>query len=140
MPGAVVDDALARTVTALEEVFFRGRVLSWLARRAPIGVAVVLSTVAFTMVHGIGPHSYNSVQLPSVAADGLVFASLYVASGSLQPGMVAHMAVNAVALLVSVSGLDVLFFAVLLVAIGAPGAVCVARGYGRRPLLDALSR
>jgi membrane protease YdiL (CAAX protease family) len=91
--AAYIGFAIAVAVMApvIEELFFRGLVLRSLERRFGTAWAVVGSSVAFGGAH------LQLVQLPALIAVGLVFGILRVRSGRLGPGIVAHAAFNAVA-------------------------------------------
>jgi membrane protease YdiL (CAAX protease family) len=49
-----------------EELLFRGALYGWLRRRAPVGVTIAVTTVAFAI-----EHSYYPILLPLVCACGL---------------------------------------------------------------------
>lgn len=87
--------AIAVVVIApvIEELFFRGLVLRSLERRFGTAWAVAGSSLAFGAAH------LQLVQFPALAAAGVVFGLLAVRSGRLGPGIVAHGAFNAVAVI-----------------------------------------
>jgi len=69
---------------AAEEVFFRG-VLYGFLRRWGIGVAIVLSTVAFAFTHGLG-HGFPLTQL----VGGVLFAAAYEVEKNLLVPITIH--------------------------------------------------
>lgn len=80
----------------LEEVTFRGIALGGLmARGASPGLAVILSSLAFALVH----LQYNLTAMAVVFCAGLGFAVLRLASGSMLVSVLAHISANAGALL-----------------------------------------
>lgn len=105
----------------LEELLFRGGLQSWLGRRLPRGAAVVVATLAFTWVHGLGPGAYNSVQLLDVAISGFLYAGLYQATKSVTPGIVAHMARNGCIVVSVATRAPILVPAALAVLLGLIG-------------------
>lgn len=80
-----------------EELVFRGLTLRALEKRAGPVVAVVGSTVLFTLPHYIGASAAGTaVLLASIAAVGAVLAVATIVIGRLWPAVVAHMLLNAV--------------------------------------------
>jgi membrane protease YdiL (CAAX protease family) len=77
----------------VEELFFRGLVLSSLQRRFGDGWAVAGSAVAFGLAH------FEPLQLPALVALGVVLAVLALRTGRLGPGIFAHAAFNAVTII-----------------------------------------
>jgi len=80
-----------------EEFYFRGFLLGWLRRVASTPVAIVLSAVAFALVHGfmlIHPGTPGWVNSGEVFAAGLVMGVLAVRSGSLWPSYAFHVGYN----------------------------------------------
>ncbi len=77
----------------IEELFFRGLLLRSLERRFGARWAVAGSSLAFGIAH------FQGLQLPALIAVGLVFGVLRVRTGRLGPGIVAHAAFNAVAVI-----------------------------------------
>lgn len=71
-----------------EEIFFRGLLLRSLENRFGSGLAIVLSSLVFGITH------FELLQLPALAAAGLIFAVLAVKTDRLGPAIVAHMAFN----------------------------------------------
>jgi len=91
---------LAGTVVGaplVEELFFRGLLLRALEKRAGSVVAVVGSTVVFTLVHWTGASLAPMLVLfSSIGVVGLVLAMVTISVGRLWPAIFAHMAFNAV--------------------------------------------
>jgi membrane protease YdiL (CAAX protease family) len=81
----------------VEELFFRGLVLRSLLPLAPAPVAVVASGVLFGLAH------WQGVQFPGLAVFGVVLGVLAYRTGRLTPGIGAHAAFNAVAVLSVIS-------------------------------------
>ncbi len=82
---------LAVGAPIVEELFFRGLVLRALAGRLPALAAVACSALAFALAH------FEAAQLPGLALFGLLLGLLAWRSGRLGPGIAAHAAFNAVA-------------------------------------------
>ena len=76
-----------------EELAFRGFILSGFSRGGRTGVAVVLSSVTFGIIHMIPQQVFNATLL------GLVLGLLAIRSGSLLPGIVFHLLFNSLAVL-----------------------------------------
>ena len=74
-----------------EELFFRGLVLRATERRWGTGWALAVSSITFAASH------FQLVQFPGLALVGLVFGILVVRTGRLGPGIAAHVAFNATA-------------------------------------------
>lgn len=72
-----------------EEVFFRGMLQRTLARSLPIWPAMLLTSVLFGISH------FQALQLPALAAFGLVLSLLAHRSGRLGPSIWAHVGFNA---------------------------------------------
>jgi len=72
-----------------EEVFFRGMLQRTLARRLPIWPAMLVTSVLFGVSH------FQALQLPALAAFGLVLSLLAHRSGRLGPAIWAHVGFNA---------------------------------------------
>lgn len=82
-----------------EEVVFRGLLLQGLLRRGvQVVPAVVASAAIFSLCH------VNIVGLPALFELGLVFGLLYARTGSVLPGMVAHLGSNLTATLLYTAG------------------------------------
>lgn len=84
---------LAVGAPIVEELFFRGLLLRSLLGRTPTPVAIVLSAVLFALAH------FEAVQFAGLALFGVVLALLAWRTGRLAPGIGAHAAFNAVAVL-----------------------------------------
>ncbi len=81
-----------------EEVFFQGMLQRTLARRLPIWPTMLITSVLFGVSH------VQALQLPALAAFGLVLSVLAHRTGRLGPSIWAHVGFNAttvVALLVA---------------------------------------
>jgi membrane protease YdiL (CAAX protease family) len=81
---------------AVEELLFRGALLSILRSRLGDGWAIVLSAVAFGTVH-LPDLAWLWYAVPNLVLVGLFCAWLRVRSGSLWPAFVAHATNNALA-------------------------------------------
>ncbi|MEY2420511.1 MAG: protease family protein [Acidimicrobiaceae bacterium] len=77
----------------VEEIFFRGLVLRSLERRMTRGWAMVVSSALFAAAH------FEPLQFPALFVFGLVAAVLATRTGRLGPGIWAHVAFNAVAVI-----------------------------------------
>jgi membrane protease YdiL (CAAX protease family) len=75
----------------VEELFFRGLLLRAAERRLGTRWALAISSVAFAASH------FQLVQFPGLVLVGLVFGILVVRTGRLGPGIAAHIAFNATA-------------------------------------------
>jgi membrane protease YdiL (CAAX protease family) len=84
---------LAVGAPIVEELFFRGLLLRSLLGRTPVPVAIVLSALLFALAH------FEAVQFAGLAVFGVVLAFLAWRTGRLAPGIGAHAAFNAVAVL-----------------------------------------
>jgi len=74
----------------VEELFFRGLLQRSLLRRTGPVAAVATSSVVFGVTH------FQLLQFPALVAFGAVLGTLAYKTGRLGPGIVAHMAFNAV--------------------------------------------
>lgn len=74
----------------IEELFYRGLVLGALEERIGTWPAVVVSGLLFGASH------FNMLQLPALAAFGMVLAALAVKTRRLGPSIAAHVAFNTV--------------------------------------------
>jgi membrane protease YdiL (CAAX protease family) len=77
----------------VEEIFFRGLVLRSLERRMSSNGAIVVSAALFGAAH------LEPLQFPALFVFGLVAAVLATRTGRLGPGIWAHVAFNAVAVI-----------------------------------------
>ena len=84
---------LAVGAPLVEELFFRGLLFRALLGRTPVPVAVVVSALLFALAH------FEAVQFAGLAVFGMVLALLAWRTGRLTPGIGAHAAFNAVAVL-----------------------------------------
>ncbi|HEY9131772.1 MAG TPA: type II CAAX endopeptidase family protein [Dyella sp.] len=82
----------------VEEVLFRGVLLSAWLRRLPVAWAVAATATLFALVH-LPDLKYLWYGLPNLAMLGAAFAWLRLRSGSLWPAVVAHGMNNLVSLL-----------------------------------------
>jgi membrane protease YdiL (CAAX protease family) len=86
LPLAVLVISLGPLV---EELLFRGVLLSAVARYTGNGMAIVLSALLFACVH-LPDLSFLWYALPNLALLGLILGWLRVQSGSIWPAVVAH--------------------------------------------------
>jgi len=99
---------LALVAPFVEELFFRGILLSWLKRKMPLVLAVVVSAVIFALIHfdflshpGLGGWYITGI----LAVVGLINAVLAVRTGSLWAPFGLHDGYNAVLIILpSLSG------------------------------------
>ena len=84
---------LALGAPIVEELFFRGLLLRGLLGRVPAAVAIVVSGLLFGLAH------FEAVQFPGLAAFGIVLGVLAWRTGRLAPGIAAHAAFNAAAVI-----------------------------------------
>lgn len=89
----------------IEEVIFRGAILSWLSRRMAMRWAVVLSAGAFAAVHLADPNARLAV--PSLFVIGLVLGWAAQRRGSLSLPMFIHAGVNLLGAVVLIWGDDI---------------------------------
>lgn len=82
----------------VEELLFRGVLLSALLQRWHAGWAVAISSLAFALIHLPGLQ-YQWYALPELALLALVLAWLRLRSGSIWPAVVAHSVNNLLAVL-----------------------------------------
>jgi sodium transport system permease protein len=81
--------AMAAAPAICEETAFRGFILSGFLRSARPGIAIVLTSIAFGVMHMIPQQVFNATLL------GLILGLFAVRSGSLLPAMVFHFLYNA---------------------------------------------
>lgn len=81
-----------------EEVFFRGMLQRTLARHLPIWPAMLVTSALFGISH------FQLLQLPALAAFGLVLSLLAHRSGRLGPSIWAHVGFNATTVVALVLG------------------------------------
>jgi hypothetical protein len=82
----------------VEELFFRGLLMRSIENRFGVVVGVLASSLLFGAIH------VQPLQLPALAAFGLVAALLTVTTGRLGPAIWAHVAFNGIATAVLVIG------------------------------------
>ncbi|HEX7816954.1 type II CAAX endopeptidase family protein [Dyella sp.] len=73
----------------VEEILFRGVLLSAWLKRLPTGWAVAATSTVFALIH-LPDLSFLWYGLPNLALLGVAFAWLRLKSGSLYPAMLAH--------------------------------------------------
>lgn len=83
----------------VEELLFRGVLLSALMRRCSLGWAIAISSAAFALVHLPGLQ-FQWYAVPALALLALVLAWLRLHSASIWPAVVAHAANNLLAVTV----------------------------------------
>lgn len=93
LPLAVVIGAFALTPAICEEVAFRGFILSGLSRGGRTGIAILLSSITFGIIHMIPQQVFNATLI------GLVLGLIAVRSNSLLPGVLFHLCFNSMAVL-----------------------------------------
>ena len=81
-----------------EEVFFRGMLQRTLARRLPIWPAMLITSVLFGVSH------FQALQLPALAAFGLVLSVLAHRTGRLGRSIWAHVGFNATTVVALLAG------------------------------------
>jgi len=74
----------------VEELFFRGLLQRSVGRRLGAAAAVAITALVFAVTH------FQTLQFPALAAFGAVLGLLALRTGRLGPGIVAHLAFNAV--------------------------------------------
>jgi membrane protease YdiL (CAAX protease family) len=85
-------------VPIVEEILFRGVVLTWLARKMPVFAAIAASSLIFAVVHlrmFQTPAAGGWIITAGIFVIGAVAAVLAVKTRSLWPGMFLHAAYNA---------------------------------------------
>jgi membrane protease YdiL (CAAX protease family) len=83
----------------VEELLFRGVLLSALLRRWPVGWAVAASSLLFALIHLPGLH-YQWYALPGLVLLALALAGLRLYSASIWPSVLAHASNNLLAVAV----------------------------------------
>ncbi|MEZ6123066.1 MAG: ABC transporter permease subunit/CPBP intramembrane protease [Planctomycetaceae bacterium] len=91
LPTWLVVAVFAVTPAICEEIAFRGFILSGLARGGRLGIAVVISSLMFGIVHLIPQQAFNAALM------GLILGLLAVYSRSLFPAIAFHLTNNAIA-------------------------------------------
>lgn len=82
----------------VEELIFRGVLLSGLMQRMQAGWAILVSALVFGLMH-LADFGFVWYAIPALAGLGVVLAWLRLRSGSLWPAVVAHATNNALAVL-----------------------------------------
>ncbi len=122
---------IAMMPAATEELVFRGVLARGLATRLPMAVAIAVSAIVFSLIHG------NPAQMVSTFPLGLALGFVAIRAGSIAPTVLAHFTNNAVVILISREDLPfveravmahpgVAFAAALVIAAG--GIALAARG------------
>ena len=93
VPVLVAIAVFALTPAICEELTFRGFLLTGLATNRRWTLAIVLSALAFGLVHWYPPQVFNAALL------GLVLGLIAVRSGSLLPGVAFHLIYNSIEVL-----------------------------------------
>lgn len=93
MPLWLVILAFAAAPAICEEIAFRGFILSGFGRAGKVGLAVVLSSLAFGIIHMIPQQVFNAALL------GIILGMMCVRSRSLIPGIAFHFVYNSLAIL-----------------------------------------
>jgi uncharacterized protein len=93
--GVLAASALVCVVAPIcEETLFRGFIFRTLANWRGVWPAAIVTGILFGLVHGV---SAPAVDLVPLAMLGVLLCWVYRATGSIYPGMVVHMANNALA-------------------------------------------
>lgn len=100
--------AVAVSAPVVEEIFFRGLLYRSLRNRLSIVPAVLIAGALFGFVHIT---SYPLDTLPVKAAFGVIACLLYERTGSLLPGIGLHVFVDASAVVVALTGSDLIVIA-----------------------------
>ena len=100
--------AVAVSAPVVEEIFFRGLLYRSLRNRLSIVPAVLIAGALFGFVHIT---SYPLDTLPVKAAFGVIACLLYERTGSLLPGIGLHAFVDASAVVVALTGSDLIVVA-----------------------------
>jgi hypothetical protein len=91
----------------------------------PRGAALLAVAVAFGAIHGIGSRGYDLANELEVAIGGVWYGALFELSGSLLPGIVAHMSYNAIGIWGQLAGFS-WWIGVPLVIVGCTGLLGLA--------------
>ncbi len=125
--GVMAFIATALAAPVVEEVVFRGLILSRLRRAMPGWLALVLSAAIFGVCHG------HPVWIAYAFLLGLVFGGMTLRSGSILPSMLAHVVFNGTGEILSLVGDD--YAAVVVIVMAAAGlalsVTCLAAGRKR---------
>lgn len=101
IPTWLIMTVFAVTPAICEEIAFRGFILSGLARGGRLGVAIIISSMMFGIVHMIPQQAFNAALL------GLILGLLAVHSRSLFPAIAFHFCNNAIASLHAGNGFGI---------------------------------
>jgi len=93
LPLSLVLLTFAVAPAICEEVAFRGFLLSGFSRAGKTGLAIVLSSLAFGIIHMIPQQVFNAALL------GIILGTMCVRSRSLLPGVLFHLVYNSLAIL-----------------------------------------
>lgn len=91
LPLYVVIGVFALTPALCEEVAFRGFILSGFGSGGRTGIAIILSSVTFGLIHMVPQQVFNASLL------GMVLGLIAVRSNSLLPGVAFHLCFNSLA-------------------------------------------
>ncbi len=95
---AIIGNVIAAPV--IEEIIFRGLLFDRFKKAMPVGLAMLLSSVIFGLMHG------QIVWVCYATVVGLFLAFIYHKTGSILPGVVAHMFLNGTSTLVNCTKLS----------------------------------
>lgn len=84
----------------IEEVFFRGLLFDRLKKAMPVGLAMIISSVVFGLMHG------QVIWVCYATVVGLFLSYIYHKSGSILPTIAAHMFLNGTSTLVNYTRLS----------------------------------
>ena len=101
MPWWQIIMVFAVTPAICEEIAFRGFILSGLARGNRLGIAVIVSSLMFGIVHMIPQQAFNAALL------GLILGLLAIHSRSLFPAIAFHLSNNALATMHAKNGFGI---------------------------------
>ncbi|MEZ6130750.1 MAG: ABC transporter permease subunit/CPBP intramembrane protease [Planctomycetaceae bacterium] len=101
LPEWMLIAVFAVTPAICEEIAFRGFILSGLARGNRLGMAVIVSSLMFGIVHMIPQQAFNAALL------GLILGLLAVHSRSLFPPIAFHLCNNAIATMHAKNGFGI---------------------------------
>ena len=91
LPLYVVIGVFALTPALCEEVAFRGFILSGFGSGGRTGIAIILSSITFGLIHMVPQQVFNASLL------GMVLGLIAVRSNSLLPGVAFHLCFNSLA-------------------------------------------
>ena len=100
LPLYVVIGVFALTPALCEEVAFRGFILSGFGSGGRTGVAIVLSSITFGLIHMVPQQVFNASLL------GMVLGLIAVRSKSLFPGIAFHLCFNSLAVFHGLASAD----------------------------------